>query len=140
MAALDQVIGNALNDALFPNAASGTVTIGAVTLTLPFQVRFQSTRGVAGTNGTNITGTATTGLNGKVATASASVANVPTKTNDSVISITTTASGTWNGIEIWDATGTPKRVIFAPTTDLGKTFVSGDILSIPINQLSATST
>lgn len=140
MPALDQVIGNALNDALLPNAASGTVTIGAVTLTLPFQVRFQSTRGTAGANGTNITGTATIGLNGQVTTASASVSNVPTKANTGAISITTTSSGTWNGIEIFDATGTPKRVLFGPTADLGKSFVSGDILSIPINQLTLTTT
>lgn len=137
--ALDQVLGNALNDALLPNGASGTVTIGGVTLTLPFQVRFQATRGTAGSNGTNITGTATTGLNGQVATASASVSNVPTKPNTGALSITATSSGTWNGIEVWDNTGTPKRVLFGPTADLGKTFVSGDILSIPINQLTLTS-
>lgn len=140
MAALDPVVGNALNDVLLPNAASGTLTLGALTLTRPYNCRFQSTRGLAGTNGTNITGTNSTGINGLLTNASASVSNVPTKSNTGAISITTSSSGTWNGIEIWDTTGTPQRVLFGPTSDLSKAFASGDILSIPTANLTLTAT
>lgn len=103
-APIDPALGNALNDVLFANAASGTtnLSIGAVTMTAPYTVHFSGTRGVAGTAGTDITGTASVGLNGLVATGSASVSNVATKANDSAISITTTASGTWNGVEVFD--------------------------------------
>lgn len=142
MAALDPILGNALNDALLANASSGTtsLSVGAVTLTAPYTVRFQSTRGVAATAGTNITGTASTVLNGKVGTGSASVSNVPTKKNDAIVSITTSASGTWNGIEIWDGNGTPKRVLFGPTSDLSLAFASGDVLSLPIGNMTLTTT
>lgn len=142
MAALDPVLGNALNDVLFANASSGTtnLSIGAVTLTAPYTVKFDGTRGLAGTNGTVITGTSSTVLNGKVATGSASISNVPTKANDSIISITTSASGTWNGIEVFDGNGTPKRVLFGPTSDLSKAFGSGDVLSLPIGNATLTTT
>lgn len=140
MGALDPVLGNALNDVLLPNAGSGTLTLGALTLTEPYNCRFQSTRGVAGTNGTNITGTNSTGINGLFTSGSASISNVPTKANTGAISITTSSSGTWNGIEIFDTTGTPKRVLYGPTSDLGKAFASADILSIPIANATLTTT
>lgn len=139
MAALDPVVGNALNDVLLPNLGSGTITLGALTLTQPFACHFLGTRGSAGTNGTAITGTSSVSIAGTVATASASVSNVPTKSNTGAISVTTTSSGTWNGNEIWDATGTPKRVLYGPSSDLGKAFASGDILSIPTSNLTLTS-
>jgi hypothetical protein len=144
MAALDPVVGNALNDVLLANAASGStnLTIGTVTFVAPYNCRFMATAGTAAANGTAITGTSSVGINGSVANASASVSNVPTKSNTAAISITTTsaAGSPWNGIEIWDSTGTPKRVLFGPTTNLAKTFASGDILSIPIANLTLTTT
>lgn len=140
MAALDPAVGNPLNDVLLPNGASGTLTLGALTLTQPYNCRYMTTRGTAGTNGTAITGTSSVSIAGSVATASASSSNVPTKSNTGAITITTSASGTWNGIEIWDSTGTPKRVLFGPTADLSKAFASGDILSIPISNLTLTTT
>lgn len=144
MAALDPTVGNGVNDVLLANASSGTtnLSLGAVTYTAPYSVNFQGTRGLAGTGGTNITGTSSTTLAGKVATGSASVTNVPTKANDGAISITTSsaASSPWNGIEIKDGNGTPKRVLFGPTSDLSKAFGSGDILALPIGNLSLTIT
>lgn len=144
MAALDPVLGNALNDVLLANAASGStnLVIGTVTLTAPYNCRFMATRGAAGTNGTSITGTSSVAINGQFTAGSASVSNVPTKANTGALSITTTsaAGSPWNGIEVWDSTGTPKRILFGPTADLGKAFASGDILSIPIGNLSLTAT
>lgn len=142
MAALDPVVGNAFNDVLMENAASGSIVVGALTLTAPWTVHFSATRGLAGTNGTDITGTATTTLAGKATAGSASVSNVPTKANTAAISITTTsaAGSPWNGIEYFDSTGTPKRVAFGPTSDLGKAFGSGDILSLPIGNNTSTVT
>lgn len=138
MAALDPVVGNAFNDVVTMNGASGSVVVGALTLTAPATVHFSATRGLAGTNGTDITGTATTTLAGKATSGSASVSNLPTKANTAIISITTSASGTWNGCEDFDATGTPKRINFGPTSDLGKAFGSGDILSLPIGNRTST--
>lgn len=141
MAATDPVVGNAANDAiLLQNGASGSVVIGTLTLTAPWTVHFSATLGVAGTNGTDITGTATTTLAGKATAGSASITNVPTKANTSAVSVTTTSSGTWNGIEAFDSTGTPKRVWFAPTSALAKAFGVGDILSMPIGNLTSTVT
>lgn len=150
MAALDQAIGNALNDFLLPGASSGdntgTLVIPAagggsgITLTKPFNVVFDSVLSTATVAGTAIAGTSSTTLVGKAGTASTSVANVPTKSNDAIISITTSASGTWNGNRIMDSTGTPKRVLFGPTSALGKAFASGDILSIPVGNLTLTTT
>lgn len=140
MAALDPVVGNAFNDVVMPNGASGSLVVGALTLTAPTAVHFSGTRGLAGTAGTDITGTATTTLAGKCTAGSASVSNVPTKANTAAISITTSSSGTWNGIEYFDATGTPKRVAFGPTSDLAKAFGSGDILSLPIGNNTSTVT
>lgn len=140
MAALDPVVGNAVNDIVMQNGASGSVTAGGLTLTAPWTVHYSATRGLAGTNGTDITGTATTTLAGKATTPSASVSNVPTKANTAAISVTTTsaAGSPWNGIEYFDSTGTPKRVAFGPTSDLSKAFGSGDILSLPIGNNTST--
>lgn len=140
MAALDPTVGNAFNDVLISNAASGTAVIGAITYTAPYTCKFQSTRGVAATPGTNITGTNSVAINGLFTNASASISNVPTKANTGAISITTSSSGTWNGNEIFDGNGTPKRMLFGPTSDLGKAFGSGDILSIPIASATLTVT
>jgi len=145
MAALDPVVGNALNDVLLANAASGSVNliIGSITYTAPYACRFDSVLGVAGTAGTVIAGTSSVAINGLFANASASVTNVPTKANTAAISITTTsATGSpWNGVEIFDANATtPKRILFGPTAGLAKAFASGDILSIPIGNMSLTTT
>lgn len=140
MAALDPAVGNPLLDVLLPNGASGTLTLGALTLTQPFNLRFMSVRGTAAANGTAITGTSSAAMNGNFTAAAASVSNVPTKSNTGALTITTSASGTWNGNEVWDSTGTPKRVMFGPTADLSKAFASGDILSVPIGSLTGTVT
>lgn len=140
MSALDPVLGNALLDVLLPNGASGTLTVGAATYTLPFNMRFMGTRGTPGSNGTAITGTSSVAMNGQFTAGAASVSNVPTKANTGALTITASASGTWNGIEVWDSTGTPKRVVFGPTSDLGKAFATSDILSVPIGSLSGTAT
>lgn len=140
MAALDPAVGNPLLDVLLANGASGTLTIGALTLTQPYNLRFMATRGSAGSNGTAITGTSSVAMNGQLTAGAASVSNVPTKANTGALTITTSSSGTWNGNEIWDSTGTPKRVMFGPTSDLGKAFASADILSVPIGSLTGTVT
>lgn len=135
MAALDPAVGNPLLDVLLPNGASGTLTLGALTLTQPFNLRFMGTRGSAGSNGTAITGTSSVSMAGQLTSGAASVSNVPTKANTGALSITASASGTWNGNEVWDSTGTPKRISFGPASDLGKAFASSDILSVPIGSL-----
>ena len=151
MAAIDQAVGNAINDLLLPGGGtdtSGTLTIphgqfgAGLVLTMPFNVVFDATLATATVAGTAITGTSSTPLTSNAATASATVSNVATKSNTVAISITTTsaAGSPWNGIRVMDSTGTPKRILFGPTSGLGKTFASGDILSIPIGSLTLTTT
>jgi hypothetical protein len=136
MAALDQAVGNPVLDVLLPNGASGTLTLGALTLTLPFKCVFTSTLGTAAARGTAIqAGVSVAGL---LTAAAASVSNVPTKANTGTISITTASSGTWAGNEIEDSTGTPKRVLYGPGTTLGKAFGIGDILAVNTGNLTGT--
>jgi hypothetical protein len=147
MTMVDAAVGDPFLDFLLAGAAgdtSGTIAIPAagggagITLTKPFNVVFDATRATSTVAGTPSTGTSSVSLAGKAGTAAAPVSNVPTKNNDAIISITATASGTWNGIRVMDSTGTPKRVVFGPSTDLSKGFASADVLAIPVSQLTAT--
>lgn len=151
MAAIDAAVGNAILDLLLPGHASdttGTLVIphggagAGLTLTMPFNVVFDATLATATVAGTAITGTSSVSLAGSATTAAATVSNVATKSNTGAISITTTSGvgSPWNGIRVMDSTGTPKRVLFGPTSPLGKAFVSGDILSVPIANLTGTIT
>lgn len=137
MGAIDPVVGNALNDVLLANGASGTLTLGALTLTLPYKCVFTSTLGSAGTTATAIQ--AGVSIAGLFTAGSANVSNVPTKANTGTVSITVSgAGGTWNGVEIYDSTGTPKRIEYGPASALAKAYNTGDILAINTGNLSGT--
>lgn len=135
--AIDPAVGNPLLDALLANGASGSIVIGALTLTAPYKCRFTSTLGTAAAAGTDIS-SGGTAINGLFTSSAASVSNVPTKANTGAITYTTGSSGTWAGNEIYDANGTPKRVLYGPTSSLAKSFNSGDILSINTSNLTGT--
>lgn len=136
MAAIDPAVGNPLLDVLLPNGASGTLTLGALTLTQPYKCVFTSTLGTAAARGTSIQAGAS--LAGLLTAAAASVSNVPTKANTGTISITTASSGTWAGCEIEDSTGTPKRTLYGPSVSLAKAFNIGDILAVNTGNLTGT--
>lgn len=137
MAAIEPVLGNLLLDVLLPNGASGTLTVGAGTYTQPFKLRYDSVRGTAATPGTDISSGGVS-LAGLLTAAAASVSNVPTKANTGTASYTTGSSGTWNGCEVFSSDGTPKRVLYGPSSDLGKAFGVGDILAVNTGNLTGT--
>ncbi|MGX7679065.1 hypothetical protein ACSMXN_09205 [Jatrophihabitans sp. DSM 45814] len=137
MGAIDQAVGNPILDVLLPNGSSGTLTLGALTLTLPFKCVFTSTLGTAAANGTAIQ--AGVSIAGLFTSAAASVSNVPTKSNTGTISITVSgAGGTWAGCEIYDSTGTPKRVLYGPSSSLAKAYNTGDILAVNTGNATGT--
>lgn len=128
---------NAVLDALFNGGASGTVTLGALTLTLPYKIKFLSTLSTAGTAGTEwaTSGGYTAGgvsLSGLFSTAAASAS----KSNTGVIQVTNAPAGTWAGNEIVDSTGTPNRLSFGPATSLNVTVTAGSTALIPIGSLT----
>jgi hypothetical protein len=138
---------NDVLDQTLPNGASGTVTIGATTYTLPFRVIFLSTLSTAATQGTewttsggytsSSTGGATGGvaLNGLVATA----ASAASKANTGAVTVTNAPAQTWADNEVHDSTTTTqKRVVFKGTPSLAKTVNAGDTCTIGIGSLTAT--
>jgi hypothetical protein len=138
---------NDVLDATLPNGASGTVTIGATTYTLPFRVIFLTTLSTAGTQGTewatsggytnSSAGGATGGvaLNGLLTTA----ASAASKANTGAVTVTNAPAGTWSDNEVHDSTATTqKRVVFKGTPSLAKTVNAGDTCTIAIGSLTAT--
>ena len=138
---------NDILDATLPNGASGTVTIGSTTYTLPFRCIFLSTVSTAGTQGTEWStsggytsssgGGATGGvaINGLFTTAAASAS----KSNTGAITVTNAPAGTWADNEIHDSTATTqKRVVFKGTPSLAKTVNAGDTCTIAVGNFTAT--
>lgn len=138
---------NDVLDQTLPNGASGTVTIGSTTYTLPFRIIFLSTLSTAGSQGTEWTTsggyTSTSGggavggvaLNGNMATAASSAS----KANTTAITITNAPAQTWADNEIHDSTATTqKRVVFKGTPSLAKTVNAGDTCTIAIGALTGT--
>lgn len=137
MGAIEPVLGNLILDTLLANGASGTITIGAGTYTQPYKLRYDTVRGTAATPGTDGSSGGVS-LAGLLTAGAASVSNVPTKANTGTVSYTTAGSGTWNGCEVFDSTGTPKRVLYGPSSDLGKAYGTGDILAVNTGNLTGT--
>lgn len=138
---------NDVLDQTLPNGASGTVTIGATTYTLPFRVIFLSTLSTAATQGTEwstsggYTNSSAGGATGGVAlngllTAAASAAS---KANTGAVTVTNAPAGTWADNEVHDSTATTqKRVVFKGTPSLAKTVNAGDTCTISIGSLTAS--
>lgn len=136
---------NDVLDFTLPNGASGTVTLGATTYTLPFRLLWLSTLSTAGSQGTEWTtaagytsssgGGAVGGvaLNGNMATA----ASAASKANTGALTITNAPAQTWADNEVHDSTATTqKRVVFKGTPSLAKTVNLGDTCTIPIGSLT----
>jgi hypothetical protein len=130
---------NDVLDHYVQNGASGTVTIGATTYTLPFRVRFLSTVSVAATPGTEWTtsGGYTAGgvtIAGNVTTAAASAS----KANTGAITVTNAPAQTWADNDLFDSTGTAKRMVFRGGSSLAKTVNAGDTCTIAASSLTFT--
>jgi len=126
-------------DMYLNNGASGTLTIGATTYTLPIKLRFLSTVATAGASGTEWTtsGGYTAGgvsLAGSFGTA----ASAASKANTVAISVTNAPAQTWADNETVDSTGTPKRMVFRGGSSLAKTVNAGDTCVIAISGLTGT--
>lgn len=129
-------INNAILDALMNNGASGTVTLGALTLTLPYKAKFLSTLSTVSAAGTEFTGgsypAGGVSLAGLFATAAASSA----KANTGAVTVTNAPATTWADVEIVDSTGTPIRLMFKGTPSLAKTVNAGDTCTIATGSLT----
>lgn len=135
------VFANDVIDHMLQNGASGSVTIGATTYTLPWKLIFMSTVSTAATQGTEWSTSAgyTAGgvaLNG-LFTAAASAAS---KANTGAVTVTNAPAQTWADNEMKDSTGTPKRMLFKGTPSLAKAVNLGDTCTIAIGALTTSET
>jgi hypothetical protein len=132
---------NDILDAGFNGGASGTITLGATTYTLPFRLKFLSTVSTAATAGTewSTSGGYTAGgvsLSGLWSTAAASAS----KANTGAVTVTNAPAQTWADNEEQDSTGTPKRMNFKGTPSLAKAVNSGDTCTVPIGSFTGNET
>ena len=120
-----QVLANQLIDASF-----GTASLTAVTT--PMKLALASTTGTNTTAGTEISG-------GSYArqTITMSSASAGSTSNPSVITFTNMPAVTTSGIDIYDSSGTPRRVWVGALT-ASKTTSSGDSLSFAATTITAS--
>ncbi len=120
-----QVLANQLIDASF-----GTASLTAVTT--PMKLALASTTGTNTTAGTEISG-------GSYArqTITMSSASAGSTSNPSVITFTNMPAVTTTGIDIYDSSGTPRRVWVGALT-ASKTTSSGDSLSFAAATITAS--
>lgn len=99
-------------------------------LTAPMHVRLLTVIGTATTNGTEVaTGGGYTAAGGAPSITYAAAAS-GSQASNAIVSVTNyPRAESVAAVEIWDTTGTPKRVEFAAITGGAKVMASGDTLS-----------
>ena len=137
----ERLRADAILQAFLTSSTAFTVTPGtgggsAFTITPPHKLRLMSTAGSNTSNGAELSATGyTAGGNTMGATAfGAPAAGVQTNSN----AITWTAGAAWAavlGIEIWDTSGTPLRLLQGTITSV--TLANGNTLTFPIASISA---
>jgi hypothetical protein len=120
-----QVLANQLLDASF-----GTTALTAVTA--PMKLALASTTGTNTTAGTEVTG-------GSYArqTIAFSAASGGATSNSGAVTFTAMPAITTTGIDIYDSTGTPRRVWWGALT-ASKTTASGDSISFAVSSVAAS--
>src|SRR5690242_15473793 len=97
-------LSNAILDATYNGGVSGTVTIGSLTLTLPYKCKFLTTLSTAGTAGTEwATGGGYTAGGVSLSGLFTAAASGQSKSNTGVVQVTNAPAGTWAGNEIVDS-------------------------------------
>lgn len=120
--ALDQTRANEILTFMHAGAAP-------TALTAPIHVRIMTANGTATSNGTEVvTGGGYTSGSGAPTVTWAAAASGSQATNAAINITNYPRAETVVGVEIWDTTGTPKRVEWGALT-ASKTMASGDTLS-----------
>lgn len=123
MAAIDQTRANNWLDA-------SVATASYVALTSPMKVRLMTANGTSTSAGTEVSGGSY--VSQTVTFASASTGSAASNVT---LNYTSMPATTVVGLEIWDSTGTPKRVWFGALSS-SKTTNSGDTFQIPSASLT----
>jgi hypothetical protein len=126
--ALDQVNSNNLL-----NATTGEAVFTA--MTTPLHCRFMTANGSATANGTELAtgGGYTSGTGAPTLTFAA--ASGGQAVNNSAVTVTNMPATTIVGIELWDSSGSPRRMWWGALT-ASKTTNSGDTFSIAVSALT----
>lgn len=143
----DQNRVNSLLQALFTSSTTFTVTGGtgggSFTVTPPYHLRLMTATGSNTSNGTEATsgncpgytaGSVSSNSLGSTFCASPSAGQ---QSNSNAV--TWNATGTWstiNGVEIWDAAGTPLRWLQGPVTSAISGVVNGDSVTFAAGSLT----
>lgn len=124
-------LANAILDAMFNGGASGTVVLGAVSLTLPYKVKWLSTISTQAAAGTEWTGGSypTGGVSMSGAWGTAAATHV--KASTAALTVTNSPALTWADNEIVDSNGTPIRVAAKGSPSLAISVTAGSSASIP---------
>lgn len=120
---LPDTVENAVLDALV-----GTASFTAVTT--PMKVRLMTANGSDSSNGTEVTGGTYTPQTVTFGSASGG-----TCSNSGALNFTLMPACTVVAVEIWDSTGTPRRMWYGTLT-ASKTVGAGDTFQIPAGQLT----
>jgi hypothetical protein len=126
--ALDQVNSNNLL-----NATTGEASFTAITT--PLHCRLMTANGSATANGTELTsgGGYTSGTGAPTLTFAAAAGG--SAANNSAVTVTNMPAATIVGIELWESSGSPRRMWWGPLT-ASKTTNSGDTFSIASGALT----
>ena len=137
----DRTRADAVLQAFLTSSTAATLTPGtgggsAMTITPPLKLRLMSAAGSNTANGTELTATGYTAAgNSMGATAfGAPAAGVQSNSN----AVTWTAGAAWAavlGIEIWDTSATPLRVLQGTITSV--TLANGNTLTFPVASITA---
>jgi hypothetical protein len=117
-------ISNQLLDSLVGNAS--------YTVTTPIKLRLMTVNGTNTSAGTEVTGGSYASQN--ITFSSAGSILTETLQNNAAISFASMPATTVTGIELWDSSGTPKRLAWGPLTT-NRTTASGDTLQFAINSI-----
>ena len=127
MSNLDQTFSNKLLDSSVGTAFTAPTT--------PIHCRLMTANGTNTTNGTELatSGGYTSGTGAPTVTFAA--ASAGSKASNAAVTVTNMPATTINGVELWDSSGTPKRLWWGPLT-AAKTTNAGDTFTIASGSLT----
>ncbi len=127
MSSLDQTFSNSLLDTSVGGAFTPPTT--------PITCRLMTANGTATANGTELatSGGYTSGTGAPTVTFAA--ASAGSKASSGAVTVTNMPATTINGVELWDSSGSPKRLWWGALT-AAKTTNSGDTFTIAAGSLT----
>jgi hypothetical protein len=143
----DLTLANTLLKNLLSTTAAGTwnPTGGtSLTITPPLKLRLYTTTGTESASGTENTGGNSPGYTALGQTMGASAFTLASAVGTQNNQVQWTASGTWTlgvaGVEIWDSSGTPVRILWGALTSAiaANAVVTGDTVTFAASAISAS--